>query len=145
MSYRTRIQKENGEEFQILGNNESYGPLLKFLEKQGCKIDDDCYKRCEIEDINGLMYILENYIEEKCVYLNKLGVNIYDLSPDDIDNQRNITARMLDLRENAFIFVTANMLEFFKEEISYTYAFINNKMQLIYTINKGKHIYMSAW
>ena len=147
MSYRTHIQKENGDSVQIMGNNEFYEPLLQFLADQGCEVDmeEGVYHDCEIKDASGLIHIFEDYIEEQNQRFLKRGINIFDLTPEDeYDKQRDLTQRMTELRENAYIFVSAVALDFFKDEIVIDYKFINNRLTMFYQLREGAHIFMSA-
>jgi len=65
MSYRVYVHTRKGKDrYQCLGNNEFPQFLVKELEKQGCKIDeDDCFYNFEIKDLQrnyrsfGTIYI----------------------------------------------------------------------------------------
>lgn len=160
MAYRTYVGTTGKDSIQILGNNEYYQPFVDELKKQGYYVDSDgCYgiiiseddvdsKCIPIKEIQPFIDILEQYIWEKDKEMNKYfkdkeyKVDIFNLRPDK-EFDKDLTFRMKELQENAYIFVTANLVNYLKDNIDMKYDIENKKY--IYKIKEGKEIWFEAY
>lgn len=159
MAYRTYVGTTGKKEIQILGNNEFYQPFVDELKRQGYKIDkhnfgiefedDDVVDNCvAIKEIQPIIDILEQYIwdidkENKDYFKYKRHkVDIFNLRPDK-NLDKDFTARMMELQENAYIFVTTNLVNYLKDNLERKYD--REKKKFIYTIKEGKEVWFSAY
>ncbi len=152
MAYRTYVGTTGKDEIQILGNNEFYQPFINELKKQGYFVDEDgCYgiefenddvvRKCiAIKEIQPIIDILEQYIWDKDKVVKEYDESIFNLRPT---NETNFTYTMIDLQENAYIFVTANLINYLKDNIERKYD--REKKKFVHTIKTGKEIWFSAY
>ena len=122
MAYRTYVGTTGKDSIQILGNNEFYQPFIDELIKQGIEVDEDsCYGLEEsgaIQDIQPFIDILEQYILDKDEKLKKIfKKDIFNLRPEPPEQEKDFTFRMRELKENGYIFVTANLIDYLEDEI----------------------------
>ena len=148
MAYRTYVGTTGKNDIQILGNNEYYQPFIDELIKQGIKVDEDgCYGLetiMSIKDIQPFVDILEQYIWEK----DKETKNVYDedifnLRPNEKTLIKDFTFRMRELRENGYIFVSAKLVDYLKDNLDMKYDIENHKY--IYKIKNGKRVWFAAY
>ena len=115
MSYRTYI---NGHEW--LGNNEMYDEIYQELVRQGCPFDeDDCVvEPFEVKDLDGLVKACEKVII-RLVQKNPEVANFKSNIDNAIEFKNNLTYRLTELQDGAYIFISANLLkyvgDFFKD------------------------------
>lgn len=156
MAYRTYVGTTGKDEIQILGNNEFYQPFIDELKRQGIKVDDDwCYgidfnecdelehTRTSIKEIQPFVDILEKYIWEKDEETKLYNVDIFNLRPDETTIIKDFTFRMRELQENGYIFVTANLINYLKENLDMKYDI--EKKKYVYEIKDGKKVWFSAY
>lgn len=147
MAYRTYVGTTGKSEIQILGNNEYYQPFIDELIKQGIKVDDDgCYGLGEnniIKDIQPFIDILEQYIQEKDKETKMYNIDIFNLRPNEKDLIKDFTFKMRELKENGYIFVSANLVDYLKDNLDMEYDIEKNKY--IYKIKDGKQVWFSAY
>lgn len=156
MAYRTYVGTTGKDEIQILGNNEFYQPFVDELKRQGIKVYDDwCYgidfnendelerTRTSIKEIQPFVDILEKYIWEKDEETKLYNADIFNLRPDETTIIKDFTFRMRELQENGYIFVTANLINYLKENLDMKYDVKNNKY--VYKIKDGKEVWFSAY
>ena len=145
MSYRTYI---NGHEW--LGNNEGPQVILDELKRQGCPFNADwCTPHdpetheslaFEIKDLQGLVEATEKAI-----------IKMYEANPDianfgsSVDGwNHNLTYRMRELAEYAYIFWTVALLKYVGEE-NYTVSFDWGKKRETYTLKPGVKCLFEAY
>lgn len=147
MAYRTYVGTTGKNDIQILGNNEYYQPFVDELIKQGVKVDDDkCYGLEEssvIKDIQPFIDILEQYIWEKDKETKIYDVDIFNLRPNENTLIKDFTFRMRELKENGYIFVSANLVDYLKDNLDIKYDI--EKRKYIYKAKDGKQIWFSAY
>lgn len=156
MAYRTYVGTTGKDSIQILGNNESYKPFLDELKRQGYTIDKDlCYglefddngahdKYTPVKDIQPIIEVLEKYIEDKAEEVKKIyNEDIFDLRAKGPEIDKDFTFRMMQLQENAYIFVTANLVNYLKDNLEQEYDI--KKHKFIYKIKEGKEVWFSAY
>ena len=147
MAYRTYVGTTGKDEIQILGNNEFYQPFIDELINQGIKVDDDgCYgfkESSEIKDIQPFVDILENYIWEKDKETKLYNTDIFNLRPDDLALTKDFTFRMRELKENGYIFVSANLVDYLKDNLEMKFDIETHKYT--YKIKDGKEVWFSAY
>lgn len=140
MAYRTYVGTTEQDPIQILGNNEYYYPFIEELKKQGCRVDEDlCYDCAEIKDIQSIIEILEQYIWEKDEEVKIYKHDIFNLRPNEKDIIKDFTFKMQELQENGYIFVTANLINYLKDNLDKEYDMGKNRY--IYTIKDGKKVW----
>lgn len=147
MAYRTYVGTTGKSEIQILGNNEYYQPFIDELIKQGVKVDEDgCYGIDVIKpvkDIQPFVDILEQYIWDKDKETKMYNVDIFNLRPNEKDLIKDFTFKMRELKENGYIFVSANLVDYLKDNLDMEYDIEKNKY--IYKIKDGKQVWFSAY
>lgn len=147
MAYRTYVGTTGKNDIQILGNNEYYQPFVDELKKQGIEVDaDGCYgveTIRAIKDIQPFINILEQYIQEKDERAKACDVDIFNLRPDETDLIKDFTFRMRELKENGYIFVSANLVDYLKDNLDMKYDIENHKY--IYKIKNGKRVWFAAY
>ena len=147
MAYRTYVGTTGKEDIQILGNNEYYQPFVDELVKQGINVDDDgCYgfkENSVIKDIQPFINILEQYIWDKDKETKTYNTDIFNLRPGEKTLIKDFTFRMRELKENGYIFVSANLVDYLKENIAMKYDI--KKHKYIYKIKDGKQVWFSAY
>lgn len=147
MAYRTYVGTTGKDSIQILGNNEFYQPFIDELIKQGIEVDEDsCYGLEEsgaIKDIQPFIDILEQYIWEKDKEMKVYDADIFNLRPNEKALIKDFTFRMRDLKENGYIFVSANLVDYLKDNIDMKYDI--EKHKYIYKIKDGKEVWFSAY
>ena len=148
MAYRTYVGTTGKNSIQILGNNEFYQPFINELIKQGVKVDeDDCYGLEESSVINNIqpfVDILEQYILDKDEEVKKIfKKDIFNLRPEPPEQEKDFTFRMRELKENGYIFVTANLIDYLKDNLDMKYDI--EKHKFVYKIKEGKEVWFSAY
>lgn len=147
MAYRTYVGTTGKEDIQILGNNEYYQPFVDELVKQGINVDDDgCYgfkENSVIKDIQPFINILEQYIWDKDKETKNYNIDIFNLRPNEKTLIKDFTFRMRELKEDGYIFVSANLVDYLKENLDMKYDI--EKHKYIYKIKDGKQIWFSAY
>ena len=148
MAYRTYVGTTGKDSIQILGNNEFYQPFINELIKQGVEVDEDgCYGLEEssvIKDIQPFVDILEQYILAKDKEVKKIfKKDIFNLRPEHPEQEKDFTFRMRQLKENGYIFVTANLIDYLKDNLDIKYDF--EKRKFIYKIKEGKEVWFDAY
>lgn len=147
MAYRTYVGTTGKNEIQILGNNEYYQPFIDELIKQGVKVDEDgCYGIDVIKpvkDIQPFVDILEQYIWDKDKETKIYNTDIFNLRPNEKDLIKDFTFKMRELKENGYIFVSANLVDYLKDNLDMKYDI--EKHKYIYKIKNGKQIWFSAY
>lgn len=155
MAYRTYVGTTGKDSIQILGNNEFYKPLIDELIRQGYYVDKDyCYgiefeddelkdKCTSIKEIQPIIDILEQYIWEKDKETKVYNNDIFNLRYDDKRHGNDFTFSMMELQENAYIFVTANLINYLKENLERKYDY--KKKKFIYKIKEGKEVWFEAY
>ena len=147
MAYRTYVGTTGKNEIQILGNNEYYQPFIDELIKQGIEVDEDgCYGLKEnnvIKDIQPFIDILEQYIWEKDKETKIYNVDIFNLRPNKKDLIKDLTFKMRELKENGYIFVSANLVDYLKDNLDMKYDI--KKHRYVYKIKDGKRVWFSAY
>ena len=145
MAYRTYVGTTGKKNIQILGNNESYEPFIYELQRQGIEVNEDGCFSGDIKDLQPIIDVLEKYImdinEHTMKYKNR---NIFDMTPskEQIDSM-GLTMSLVELRENAYIFVTANLIEYLGDNIGLIYDEKLNRF--VYKIKKGKKVWFEAY
>lgn len=147
MAYRTYVGTTGKDEIQILGNNEFYQPFIDELINQGIEVDDDgCYGfkgSSEIKDIQPFVDILEDYIWEKDKETKLYNIDIFNLRPDDLALTKDFTFRMRELKENGYIFVSANLIDYLKDNLEIDFDYHTGKFK--YKIKEGKKVWFNAY
>lgn len=156
MAYRTYVRTTGKDSIQILGNNEFYKPFIDELKKQGINVDDDdwCYgidfedddvkkEPQSIKEIQPFIDILEQYIWDKDEEIKIYDEDIFNLRPNEKTIIKDFTFRMRELKENGYIFVTANLVDYLKDNLDMEYDIKNKKY--IYKIKEGKEVWFSAY
>lgn len=147
MAYRTYVGTTGKNEIQILGNNEYYQPFIDELIKQGVKVDEDgCYGIDiikPVKDIQPFIDILEQYIWDKDKETKIYNTDIFNLRPNEKDLIKDFTFKMRELKENGYIFVSANLVDYLKDNLDMKYDI--EKHKYIYKIKNGKQIWFSAY
>lgn len=147
MAYRTYVGTTGKNDIQILGNNEYYQPFIDELIKQGVKVDEDgCYGIDVIKpvkDIQPFVDILEQYIWDKDKETKIYNTDIFNLRPNEKDLIKDFTFKMRELKENGYIFVSANLVDYLKDNLDMKYDI--EKHKYIYKIKNGKQIWFSAY
>lgn len=143
MAYRTYVGTTGKDSIQILGNNESYCPLFEELERQGIEIDTDgCFKG-KIKELQPIVDILEQYILDKKDDIEKIWhKDIFDMTPSKTENM-GLTMSMMEKQENAYIFVTANLIKYLEENIDIEYDFDLKKYT--FKIKDDKEVYFETY
>lgn len=131
MSYRIWAYKENGDSFQLFGNNEYPEDFIKELQRQGCEIDEDgCFSKFEIKEIQPIINAINKYIINVANNVKSRGYSIYDFS-SEFDNYNDTLPLWLEIEmkiENGYMFIVHNFLQFFKDEL-YKVSFCNYKIK----------------
>ncbi len=144
MSYRTYI---NGHEW--LGNNEGPQVILDELKRQGCPFNEDwCTwdnEKCdvasfEVKDLQALIDVVEEAILE----MYKNNPNIANFKDAVQNNKHNLTSRMVELKDNAYIFWSASLLSYTGKE-NYTIAYDVKKNRIIYKLKPGAKCIFKAY
>lgn len=155
MAYRTYVGTTGKDSIQILGNNEYYQPFIDELKRQGYYVNSDgCYgisfneddiedKCIPIKDIQPFIDILEKYIWDKDEETKIYNTDIFNLRPDEKTIIKDFTFRMRELKENGYIFVTANLVDYLKDNLDMEYDI--EKHKYIYKIKEGKKIWFEAY
>ena len=143
MAYRTYVRTTGKNSIQILGNNESYRPLFGELKRQGIKIDDDYCFSGKIKEIQPIVDILEQYIWDIDKQAKLYNEDIFNLRPNEKTVIKDFTFRMRDLKEYGYIFVTANLIDYLKDNLDMKYDIKNKKY--IYKIKDGKEVWLEAY
>ncbi len=147
MAYRTYVGTTGKDEIQILGNNEYYQPFIDELIKQGIEADEDgCYglgKKSTIKDIQPFIDILEQYIWDKDKETKLYNTDIFNLRPDDLALTKDFTFRMREIKENGYIFVSANLIDYLKDNLEIKFDYHTGKFK--YKIKEGKKVWFSAY
>ena len=147
MAYRTYVGTTGKSEIQILGNNEYYQPFIDELIKQGIEVDKDgCYgidTIKSIKDIQPFIDILEQYIWEKDKETKMYAIDIFNLRPNENTLIKDFTFRMRELKENGYIFVSANLVDYLKDNLDLKYD--REKHKDVYKIKDGKRVWFSAY
>lgn len=147
MAYRTYVGTTGKNEIQILGNNECYQPFIDELIKQGIKVDEDaCYgleEKSTIKDIQPFIDILEQYIWNKDNETKMYNVDIFNLRPNKKDLIKDLTFKMRELKENGYIFVSANLVDYLKDNLEIKFDIETHKYT--YKIKDGKEVWFSAY
>lgn len=147
MAYRTYVGTTGKNKIQILGNNEYYQPFIDELVKQGIKVDEDsCYgleENGEIKDIQPFIDILEQYIWDKDKETKIYNTDIFNLRPNKKDLIKDLTFKMRELKENGYIFVSANLVDYLKDNLDMKYD--REKHKYVYKIKDGKQVWFSAY
>lgn len=73
-------------------------------------------------------------------YLKK---DIFNLRPEPPEQEKDFTFRMRELKENGYIFVTANLIDYLKDNLDIKYDF--EKRKSIYKIKEGKEVWFDAY
>lgn len=144
MAYRTYVGTTGKDSIQILGNNESYEPFINELIRQDIDVDEDdwCYDG-KIKEIQPIIDVLEKYIEDKDKEIKKIfEKDIFDLRPEPPEQDKDFTFRMMQLQENAYIFVTANLVNYLKDNLESHYDI--EKHKFIYTIKEDKEVWFNG-
>lgn len=156
MAYRTYVGTTGKDSIQILGNNEYYQPFIDELERQGVFVNEDkCYgfeftdeyefetKPMPIKEIQPFIDILEQYIWEKDKEVKTYNEDIFNLRPTEKTIIKDFTFRMRDIKENGYIFVTANLVDYLKDNLDMKYDI--EKHKYTYTIKKDKYVWFMAY
>ena len=156
MAYRTYVGTTGKEEIQILGNNECYEPFIEELKKQGVEVDEDnCYgiefneeyemkhTHTSIKEIQPFIDILEDYIWMIDEETRQYNEDIFNLRPNEKTIIKDFTFRMRELKESGYIFVTANLVDYLKDNLEMKYDREKNKY--IHKIKEGKEVWFSAY
>lgn len=155
MAYRTYVGTTGKDEIQILGNNEFYQPFIDELKRQGYRVEDSCYgiefdsnddvvDTCTaIKEIQPIIDILEQYIWDKDKGTKIYNADIFNLRPEEKDIIKDLTLKMIDFQKNAYIFVTANLVNYLKDNLDIKYD--TKKKKIVYTIKEGKEVWFSAY
>jgi hypothetical protein len=160
MAYRTYVGTTGKEEIQILGNNEYYQPLIDELKRQGYEIENACYgisfdanddlvkTSTNVKEIQPIIDILEQYIWDKDKEMKNYfkdvrhKVDIFNLRPNK-NFDKDFTARMIDLQENGYIFATANLVNYLKDNLERKYD--REKKKIVYKIKEDKEVWFRAY
>lgn len=121
MSYRIWAEKENGEYFQLFGNNEYPEEFIDELKNQGCEIDEDgCFESFEIKELQPIINSINSYIIKVAENTKKYGDSIYDFS-SDFENYKNKSVPLwlgIEMKINwGYMFIVHNLISFFSNEI----------------------------
>lgn len=147
MAYRTYVGTTGKDEIQILGNNEFYQPFIDELINQGVEVDDDgCYgfkNSSEIKYIQPFVDILEDYIWEKDKRTKLYNKDIFNLRPDSNNLTKDFTFEMRMVKENGYIFVSANLIDYLKDNLIIDFDYHTGKFK--YKIKEGKEVWFSAY
>lgn len=151
MSYRIYVGTTGKNDMQLLGNNECYTPFIEELKKQGVEVDEEgCFGlegKNKIIEIQPIIDILEQYIWETDKKIKKMygkRTDIFNLRPNGKDLQcGGLTFQMQQRQENAYIFVTANLINFLKDNLEEEFD-IETK-RFIYKIKDGKEIWFRGF
>lgn len=106
--------------YQVLGNNEFSNPLRDELIRQGAIIDSEGCLEGKITELQPIIDKLEEYIFEKEEHFNALtdfdgkAMNIFDLTPTE-DERINFTNKILWKQKHAYIFASANLINFLSQ------------------------------
>lgn len=138
MSYRIYVNH-----YQCLGNHECPEVLIKELERQGCKMDeDDCFHDFEIKELQPIIKALEEYIFQ-IHDSRENGIGNFNSDIDKWRKNGNYTQEIFDSIECGYMFITYNFLNAiegkYEKEVDYS------KNRIIYKIKEGQHIYMSGF
>lgn len=145
MSYRINVQlKKKGKyisDFQLLGNNCDYKPLRLEFEKQGIDTSDEdgCYKG-QLFEINPIVDVLERYIWDMAEERKDRG-NIFDLTPTE-DDKRDLTYAMRNYQECAYMFVSANFINFLEKHNAVDILYGTGKNH--YKLKEGYELFVDA-
>ena len=143
MAYRTYVKTTGKKSIQILGNNEYYEPFIAELKRQGIKVDEDGIFSGKIKELQPIIDILEQYIWDKKKEVKEIwGENVFDMSSKR-EYPGGLTFDMMQKQENAYIFVTANLVNYLKENIEMEYDLELKKY--IFNIKKKKEIWFEAY
>lgn len=142
MSYRTYIN-----DHEWLGNNEGPYVILEELKRQGCYFDedwcttdhsreDDWLLKFQIKDLDALVQATEKAIIKMVVN----NPNIADFKHSVINWGDNLTYGMQELRQNAYIFWSAMLLDYVGKDnytISWEKRKDGNGLRQKYTLKPG--------
>lgn len=157
MAYRTYVGTTGKDSIQILGNNEYYQPFIDELKRQGIKVNEDgCYgynydedgfdiqyTHTAIKDIQPFIDILEDYIWEIDRDTRQYNEDIFNLRPTEKTIIKDFTFRMRELKENGYIFVTANLVDYLKDNLEMHYDI--EKHKYTYKIKEDKEVWFEAY
>ena len=130
-----------------MGNNQYAEGLKEWIISEDGAVDEDYCFDHQIQDLNKLINILEDYIDYQDEWRSQepFNVNIYNLRPKDkIAKKGSLTYRMLNKIEDGIIFVSAKTIDFFKDDIEKNISFEDGIVSYIYEIKEGHKIYISA-
>ena len=147
MSYRIHLLNSKGTMYQILGNNEYADGLKEWIENEGDKVDADTCFVHRIKDLNKLIEIFEKYITTQDEWRSKepYSVDIFNLrATDKIAETRSLTYQMLKKIEDGIIFITAQTVLFFEDDIVKELWVEKGKVSYKYKIKEGCSIYITA-
>lgn len=141
MAYRTYVGTTGKDTIQILGNNVSYKPLLDELKRQGVKMVDECFFEGKIKELQPIIDILEKYIMEE---VKNAKINIFDMTPSENDVEKvGLTLCMMEALDRAYIFITANLINYLGDNIEQDYDIEQNRF--IFKIKEGKEVWFEAY
>lgn len=147
MGYRTYVGTTDKKEIQILGNNVCYPPLIDELIRQGIDVDADGIYGSEnkdnrIKDIQSIIEVLEQYIKDEEKENFEFDIDIFNLRPDEKENI-DLTSKMREFQQDAYIFVSANLVNYLKDNLVIYYDI--EKKKYIHKIKEGKEVWFSAY
>lgn len=150
MAYRTYVGTTGKDSIQILGNNEGYGPLFDELKRQKFKIDQDGCYRGKVKEIQPIIDILEKYIWDKDEQIKKwkerygAKADIFNLRPTETELEcGGLTYQMIEHQRNAYIFVTANLVNYLEDNLDEVYD--SERNEFVYEIKEGKEVWFEAY
>ena len=155
MAYRTYVGTTGKNSIQILGNNEFYQPFIDEIKRQGIYVGDDCCfgiqfeeddtrkSKTAIKEIQPFIDILEQYIWEKDKETKLYKADIFNLRYDSKKHGTDFTYAMKDLQENAYIFVTANLINYLQDNLERHFDY--KKKKFVYKIKEGKEVWFEAY
>lgn len=154
MSYRTKV---NGT--QIFGNNECYPEWIEFIQSQGIEVDEDACYEGEITDVMGAITTIEKIIlrlESGRREKQPISTSLFDFRKDydeiieqDIkfpndDHNTSLTDKMMELRKNAYIFMSCLFIDACGDMIERDHTFAVPQHYLCYKVKEGCAIKVSA-
>ena len=71
------------------------------------------------------------------------NADIFNLRYDEKIDGTDFTFAMMNLQENAYIFVTANLINYLKDNLERKFDY--KKRKFVYKIKDGKEIWFSAY
>lgn len=144
MSYRTYI---NGHEW--LGNNQMYEEIYEELKCQGCPFDEDgCVEDFEIKDLDGLVKACEKVVI-RLVHEDRSIADFSDTIDNALERKMNLTYRLQELRNYAYIFIGVKLLdyigEFYKQWETYYTRTEDNDLETHYRLRGDGKCIFSAY